>query len=150
MRTVVTFCSAAFNPTQPRPYFINPGCFGDDRARWLIGELRHQGLETDEKPDQEDFGWYFNLENAGVGSTLVIGFRPPPLDESADGTGIGWIERSRGFLASLLGGRDRDVDPSLVELVPTILSTSPEIQDVRWHLRKDFDERNWGIGSPTP
>lgn len=54
MRTVVTFCSAAFNPTQPRPYFINPGCFGDDRARWLIGELRHQGLETDEKPDQED------------------------------------------------------------------------------------------------
>ena len=40
MRTLVTFRSSAFNTTQPKDYFINPGCFGDDVAKWLMGELR--------------------------------------------------------------------------------------------------------------
>jgi hypothetical protein len=150
MRTVVTFHSAAFNTTEEKPYFINPGCFGDDLAQWLVGELRHEGLETDDKPDQEDFGWYFNFENKGVRSTLVIGFGYPPLDRPADGTWIGWIERRRGFLGSLLGGRGRDIDPSAIELIHAILSASPQIRDVRWYFRKDFDIGNWAIGSPTP
>ena len=33
MRTVATFRSAAFNTSEARPYFINPGCFGDDLAK---------------------------------------------------------------------------------------------------------------------
>jgi len=49
IRTVVTFESTAFNMTQPKDYFINACCFGDDLAEWLIGELRKQGIGTDEK-----------------------------------------------------------------------------------------------------
>lgn len=150
MRTVVTFRSTAFNTTEPKPYFINPCCFGDDLAQWLIGELRHRGLDTDEKPGQEDFGWYLDFQIVGVRSTLVIGFGSPPLEGSVDETWIGWIERSRGFLGSVLGGRDRDIDPSAVELIHTILSTSPKFRDVLWHFREDFDKGNWAIGSPTP
>ena len=42
---------------------------------WLIGELRKQGVTTDEKPGQEDFGWYLNFEVSGTAHTLVIGIR---------------------------------------------------------------------------
>lgn len=65
IRTVVTFESTAFNMTEPRNYFINPCCFGDDVAEWLIRELSKQGMGTDEKPGQEDFGWYLNFEAGG-------------------------------------------------------------------------------------
>jgi hypothetical protein len=150
MRTIVTFRSTAFNTTEQKPYFINPGCFGDDLAQWLIGELRRKGLRTDDKPGQEDFGWYFNFENTGIRNTLVIGFGYPPLDGTVDGTWIGWIERRRGFLGSLLGGRGRDIDPAAVELIHAILSASLQIRDVRWHLRKDFDKGDWAAGSATP
>jgi hypothetical protein len=60
IRTVVTFESTAFNMTEPKDHFINPRCFVDDVAAWLIRELRKQGIGTDEKPGQEDFGWYLN------------------------------------------------------------------------------------------
>lgn len=56
VRTVVTFESTAFNLAEPKNCFINPCCFGDDLAKWLIGELRKHGLETDDEPSQEDFG----------------------------------------------------------------------------------------------
>jgi hypothetical protein len=94
IRTVVTFESAAFNMAEPKDYFINPCCFGDDVARWLIGELHKQGFEADEKPGQEDFGWYLNFGATGIGHTFVIGYRPN--GESEAGTWIGWLERSRG------------------------------------------------------
>jgi hypothetical protein len=58
VRTVATFESTAFNMADPKDYFINPRCFGDDLAKWLIDELRKQGLETDDEPGQEDFGWF--------------------------------------------------------------------------------------------
>jgi hypothetical protein len=62
-RTLVTFKSSAFNTSEPKPYFINPGCYGDDVAKWLTRELRGRGFKTDEEPGQEDFGWYFNFEH---------------------------------------------------------------------------------------
>jgi hypothetical protein len=77
LRTVVTFKSAAFDATEPKPYFINPGCFADDVAKWMIGELRNRGVKTNAKPGQEDFGWYFNFEVAGAAEhTFVFGYRP--------------------------------------------------------------------------
>jgi hypothetical protein len=33
-------------------------------------------MGTDEKPGQEDFGWYLNFEAAGIGHTFVIGTSP--------------------------------------------------------------------------
>ena len=48
IKTAVTFESTTFNMSEPKEYFINPCCFGDDVATWLIGELRKQGLTTDE------------------------------------------------------------------------------------------------------
>jgi len=137
-RTVVTFESTAFNMTEPKEYFINPCCFGDDVARWLIDELRKRGVKADEKPGQEDFGWYLNFEVTGVGHTFVIGHRP--TGESEQGTWIGRLERNRGFIASLLGARERGIHSSAAEAIHTILSSSSQIQDVRWHFQQDFDK----------
>jgi hypothetical protein len=147
IRTVVTFEGTAFNMTEPKDYFINPCCFGDDMAKWLIGELRKEGIETDEKPGQEDFGWYLNFEVAGIGHTFVIGHRP--TGESEEGTWIGWLERSRGF-SSLLGGRKRGIQLSAVEIIHRVLSASPLIRDVRWHFQRDFDKGNEERGALSP
>jgi hypothetical protein len=86
IRTLVTFESTAFNMAEPKAYFINPCCFGDEVAKWLIGELRRQGVDADEKPGQEDFGWYLNFEVTGTGHTFVIGHRP--TGQSEDGRGL--------------------------------------------------------------
>ena len=135
IRTVVTFESTAFNMATPRDYFINPCCFGDDVAVWLIRELRKQGMGTDEKPGQEDFGWYLNFEAAGVGHTFVIGHRPN--GETEAGTWIGWLERRRGLIGSVLGGRKRGIHASAAQAIHHILTGSSVVRDVRWHFRRD-------------
>ncbi|HEY4949713.1 MAG TPA: hypothetical protein VIH88_05220 [Candidatus Acidoferrales bacterium] len=138
IKTVVTFESTAFNMAEPKDYFINPCCFGDDVAVWLIGELRKQGVTTDEKPGQEDFGWYLNFEVNGTAHTLVIGHRP--TGETEAGTWIGWIERRRGFLPSLVGARDRGIQAAAVDAIDRVLSNSSLIRDVRWQSRQDLDK----------
>jgi hypothetical protein len=40
VKTAVTLKSSTFNMSEPREYFINPGCFGDDLAKWLADQLR--------------------------------------------------------------------------------------------------------------
>lgn len=147
-RTVVTFESAAFNMTEPKDYFINPCSFGDDVAKWLIGELRKQGVETDEKPGQEDFGWYLDFAVGNTGHTFVIGHRP--TGESEAGTWIGWLERSRGLIGSLMGQRKRGIQPLAAEAIHRILSCSPLIRDVRWHFPRDFDPGHEERGASTP
>jgi hypothetical protein len=132
-KTVVTFESTAFNMSESKGYFINPGCFGDDVAMWLISELRKQDVKTDEVPGQEDFGWYLNFEMMGTAHTLVIGHRPS--GETETGRWIVWLERRRGVLGSLTGGRDRGIQAAAVEVIDRILSNSSLIRDVRWESR---------------
>ncbi len=145
--TVVTFESAAFNMTEAKDYFINPCCFGDDLAEWLPDELRRVGIVADEKPGQEDFGWYLNFEVAGIGHTLLIGHRP--TGETEAGTWIAWLERKRGLIGSLLGGRKRGVQPSAAEAIHRILANSSMIRDVRWHFPRNFGT-GYEEGSPAP
>ena len=147
IRTVVTFASAAFNTTEPKNYFINDCCFGDDVAVWLIQELRKDGMETDEKPGQEDFGWYLNFEAGGIGHTFVIGRRP---DDEREGAWIGWLERRRGFIGSILGGRKRGIQASAAEAIHQVLSRSPVIREVRWHFQRDFDAGREERGASSP
>ena len=133
---------------EPKDYFINPCCFGDAVAKWLIAELRKQGAKTDEQPGQEDFGWYLNFEITGKGHTFVIGHRPAGESEAA--IWIGWLERNPGFIGSLFGGRKRGIQPSAIEAIHKILSNSALVRDVRWYLQRDFDEGNQERGTRSP
>ena len=136
IRTVVTFESTAFNMTKSKDYFVNPCCFGDDVAEWLIAELRKQGIRAEEKPGQEDFGWYLNFEAAGIAHTFVIGHRP--RGEKEAGMWIGWLERKRGLFGSILGRRRRGIQASAAQAIHQALTASSAIREVRWHFQADF------------
>lgn len=128
MRTEASFQSAAFNTNEVRPYFINPSCFGDDVARWLMARLREMGIETDDEPGQEDFGWYFDFEVQGLKHCCVLGYRPG----EPDGVWLLWLERSRGLVASMLVSRDLGVQPAAVDAINAVLVNAAEIRSVRW------------------
>jgi hypothetical protein len=91
---------------------------------------------------------YLNFEVTGIGHTLVIGHRP--AGDTEQGTWIGWLERNRGFIPSLFGARKRGIHASSVEAIHKILSSSPQIRDVRWHFQHDFDKGHEERGASSP
>ena len=131
MRTVVTFESDKFNLTDEGQSSGDYGCYGQDLAKWLIDRLRAAGTETDSEPRQEDFGWYVNYSLGGQPFCAVIG----------NVGGESWfivVERVTGFLRSLLGERHRHVPEAGVDILHRVLSTSPELRNIRWHKWEAF------------
>lgn len=112
-----------------KDYFINPACFGDDVALWLIDKLRQRGIATS-APDQEDFGWYFTYSLRSKEYCVVIGFQPN--DVNSGDCWVGEIERNVGFIGSLFGGRRRGIDAEAVDLVDSVLRFEQEILDLEW------------------
>jgi hypothetical protein len=147
VKPIVTFNSSAFNTTDPKDYFINPCCFGDDLAIWFSDQLRRKGHRVVGAPGQEDFGWFFNFVVSGVEHCFVIGHRPG--DEQDEPTWIGRLERT-GFLTSLLGRRKKNLQAGAALAIHEVLSTSPQIRNVRWHLRSDFDRGQEELGTSVP
>jgi len=147
MKTIATFESTAFNTREQKDYFINPGTFGDDVAKWLIGRLRQAGLRTDAEPGQEDFGWYLGFHVPEGEHCVILVFRPE--DAVPDGCWIAWLERSRGFLGWLFGGRQRGIAASAVGAVHQALQ-APEIRNLRWHEKKHLDALREELGTPEP
>lgn len=133
MNTEVTFRSTAFNVTEPKDHFINECCFGDDLCRWLIAELRRRGHQTDNEPGQEDFGWYFGFTVEGVDHSFVVSFQPN--DPATGDRWLGWVERDCGFLASVIGGRNRNISASAIAVIHEALSSNDAIQAVRWSAK---------------
>src|SRR5688572_11033788 len=131
MQTHVTFRSTAFNCTEPKDYFINECCFGDDLARWLMRQLQSDGVKTADEPGQEDFGWYFTYEAGGIEHCFVIGFQPN--DPHSGDQWLGSIERSTGLLGSIFGGRRRGISEEAIQVIDRALRSSTDIHDVTWH-----------------
>jgi len=130
MKTEVHFQSAAFNTTQPKDSFINRNSFGDDVCRWVIEELRAGGIQIDDEPGQEDFGWYVAFWVDGAKHFFIVGFQPG--DDGASGQWLGWLERA-GLFRALVGGSKRGISPRAVEAIDSILSSSPDVRSVSWH-----------------
>jgi hypothetical protein len=128
MRTEATFRSSAFNTSDVKPYFINPCCFGDDLAKWMIARLRANGLQTDDEPKQEDFGWYFQFDVPAGKHCCVLGYQ----EGDPEGQWLLWLERSRGFLGSILGMRTRGIDTAAAQALQDILGRAPEIRELEW------------------
>jgi hypothetical protein len=133
MKTEFLFESTRFNCTEPKDYFINEGCFGDDVALWLIERLQKQGVETAAKPDQEDFGWYFTFFVSGTEHCVVITFQP--VDPAAGIQSRCWVERHTGFLGYIFGGRNRGILGEAISEIDTALESSPDIQRLVWQER---------------
>ena len=144
-RTVVTFASQVFNTSEPRPGYVNPGCYGDDVTRWLAAEMKKIGVPT-EDPHQEDFGWYLPYRLGDQTFDFIVSYRP---DESPS-VWIGWIEREASTLSSLLGGRNRNIPDEAAKAIHRILESNPGIREIRWHQWKDFYKGREELGTPAP
>jgi hypothetical protein len=130
MKPHVTFRASGFNTSQPREHFINPDCYGDDVAAWLIEGLRARGVDVDAEPGQEDFGWFVRFRIDGAPHCFVLGLIP--ADGSEEACWAGWFERDVGLLASILGRRHRGILPAAVEAVRDVLTASARVRDVAW------------------
>lgn len=148
IRTIFTFQSSVFNTTDVKDYFINDCCFGDDAARALITALRHRGIETDNEPDQEDFGWYFAFGLGGKNYHIVIAYRP--AEDDGSGLWIGWIERNVGLLSSICGGRNKGILPQVPMELHVALTGISGVKNLRWHFKGDFAEGREENGMPNP
>ncbi len=146
-RTIVTFETTKFNTSENHAYFLNPNNFGDDLCRWMVENL-HENVDRDTKVDQEDFGWYFNFQVAGEEYCFVCGYRQAEGTDS--GTWIGWVERSVSFLASIFGGRNRNIGVAAVRAIHQVLAASPDIENIRWHFNSDFSRGNEESGVVQP
>jgi hypothetical protein len=146
MRTVITFDSDAFHTEAPKPDVVDPAGFGDDLARWLAARLQIIGHRVDPDVEQDDYGWYLMFEVADGKHCVVVGFRP---DDDTSGDWIAWVERDRGLLRSMLGGRRSGIAASAVRAVHDAMQ-APEIRNLRWHDHDDFDAGREELGSPIP
>ena len=108
------FDSTLFNDSEVRDYFINDSCFGDDLGKWLRPQLEARG-HTVVGPDQEDWGWYLDVNRASFKQCLRIGY------------GGEWLM----FLDSRRLFRKR-IDPQLYADIREILTTTPEISGVHF------------------
>jgi hypothetical protein len=130
MNTVFHFRSTKFNCTEPKDYFINPNCYGDDVATWLMQELGEYGIQLTGNLDQEDFGWFFTFMMGDVEHCVVIGFQPN--DPGLGDRWIGSVERHVGFFGSISGQRDTNINPIAVQALDSILRKSDDVELIGW------------------
>ncbi len=145
-RTEVHFRSDVFNRTEPRDYFINDCCFGDDVCLWLIKQLRACGLRTADAPGQEDFGWYFRFHVGEVEHSFVLGLSEG--DTPGDTFWRGWLERPAGSFASILGRNERGVHQAACDAIHDVLTSCDRIHHISWHIPDDLDDEL--VGAPRP
>ena len=142
MRTHVTFLSDAFNRTEKKENFINPCCFGEDLARWLIQRLAGPDLVVTDEPCQEDWGWEVFVTCSG--KRFFIGIGQYELDGE-----LGWlcfIESRLPFYKRWLGVVDASEQQRVCVSFHSVLASSPEIRDIRWHTKENFrkgSEEDW-------
>ena len=118
-RDVILFQSDVFNTTQEHNYFINACCFGDDVARWFIGELQKRNVVVDAEPGQEDWGWYIFFTCDNVQYTLQIGHRP---EEDGSDDWLCFIQTPPRTLLSLIKREKKTIHPCAACVIHDILS----------------------------
>jgi len=144
-RTHVTFVTKLFNTEEVKDYFINPCCFGDDCAQWLIDRLVSQGSEkVDERPTQEDWGWFFSVTMGQRDFMICVGLCE---DEEAPITWMAFIDSQLGRSIGKFFGRSDDAELlAACQAVDRALKSASEISDVRWHTEEDWmkgEDGNW-------
>lgn len=133
LRTHVTFRTSRFNQTEVRPYFINPGCFGDDCVAWLVSGLRQRGWSDVSEPWQEDWGWQTSTAREGRKYLISIG----SMEEETP-QWLVHVQEHTGFLARLRGKAGPGALHELLDAIHQALVAGPEVEQIRWHFEDQF------------
>ena len=148
LRTHVTFVTDLFNIEEEKEYVINPNCFGDDLAQWLIDRLRLALTKIDPEPTQEDWGWCFSASINQRNFLIGIGAYK---DEDTPSTWLVFIESRLSWLSKKLRGQSDDSDLlALARELDRALNSEPRISGIRWHLKENFVRGNEDDWSPHP
>ncbi|MDX2045052.1 MAG: hypothetical protein SF097_27830 [Acidobacteriota bacterium] len=145
IHTQVTFVTKLFNTDEEKDYFINPICFGDDLAKWLLERLDRRKLtKLDAEPIQEDWGWCFSAE---VGQRDFLVCLGPYEDDSTPSTWLVFVEsRLSWFGRKLLGHSDESEMVILCSELDRVLHSESQISHIRWYTKENFingDEDDW-------
>lgn len=126
----ILFRSSRFNLSKVEEHFINPCCFGEDVAAWLIPKLAVKDIET-AKPYQEDWGWEIPAR-CGEDSYFVC------ISGNADDSGTlkdegQWrimVVKRRSIWERLTGKGETAADDPLTRAIEEILVKEPTVTDV--------------------
>lgn len=140
----MTFKSTAFNVTDPKPTFLNPGNFGDDLIEWMANGLRRVGWAVDGEIGQEDDGWYVTFKKPGHNYDVIV-----QLINAETGLWLVWLERGAGIIPSLLGARKKGVPIEAAIAIYDVIKGAPEITDPRWFTKDEFMLGKTGRASPV-
>ena len=138
-KTSVSFQSNLFNKTEQQDYFINPCCFGDDVCRFVINKLKSAGVACDDKPEQEDWGWYFYFWEGGIsymfGCSLGSDDQAPAdtNPELCTDAWMGVIERHATDFLSRIGMGKKTVTTEAVQMIHQTLTNTEGISAISWH-----------------
>lgn len=127
-RCDLVFSTDRFNLSQPRDYFINDCCFGDDAASWLVDQLRARGI-TATDPDQEDWGWYFDAQFGGT--SYFVGVGGNSNEENPTNNRGEWrlmVEKHRTLWEKITGANQLDDHDAFVTLLHEIVTHDSDLQ----------------------
>jgi hypothetical protein len=122
------FSTDRFNLTEPREYFINECCYGDDASQWLVERLRLRGLTVTE-PDQEDWGWYFDARYREAGYFVGVGGCAD--EEASDGNRGEWrlmVEKHRTLWEKLTGANRLSEHDEFLGILKEIVASEPGLR----------------------
>jgi hypothetical protein len=127
MKTQVEFRSDKFPPYEGEEEEINPGLWGKRLAEYLQLKLRNAGVATGEIYS-EDWGWALPIENEAFPLWIGCGHQDGEPDQF-----LVFIEPSKPAIRKWF--KTIDTTPvlnNLATILDRILSSDPQIRDVRW------------------
>lgn len=124
--------SSRFNISEVKPHFINPCCFGEDLAQWLINKLEERGIQA-RKPYQEDWGWEFSAEEDL--NSYYIGVGGNSAEDPANPNRGEWrvmITKRRSLIEKLLGKNRLKQEEPIIRTVWNILEAEPSFSNLHF------------------
>lgn len=132
MKTHVEFRSDKFPPYEGEEEQINPDLWGKRLAEYLESELNARGIETEEM-NPEDWGWCLPIKNDSFSMWIGCGH----YQEYPNGY-LCFVEPSKPVIRKLFKKIDTTEQVGrVVDALDKILTSDPEIQDVRWWSEDD-------------
>jgi len=120
------FESARFNLSEPRDYFINDCCFGDDLAKWLVERLRERCLAATD-PDQEDWGWYFDVRLDGDAYFVGVGGLGGEHEDPNRGEWRLIVEKHRTLWQKMTGANGLAADERILAILQEAMLSEPGV-----------------------
>lgn len=127
-----------------------PAAVGGDLARWLAEGLTAQGISVGGPFDQDGWAWLIVHGDEKLHVEAYVGAAVAP--------GRDWLIKlvvEQSFWRRMLGGAKAGAErQALLRKMAlglhNVLSTSPRVRDLRWHLASEFDVGEETHGNPTP